>query len=81
MSVERVTVTLPAELLAEARAAVHRGAAASMSAYITEAVTARQLRERSLAALAHLYGGPPPEDELAQARRTLRPVPPAAAVG
>jgi antitoxin ParD1/3/4 len=80
MRTERVTVSLPAELMAEARNAVRCGAARSISAYITDAVSARQLRERSLAALADLYGGPPPADELAQARRTLRLVPPAAAV-
>jgi hypothetical protein len=43
-------------------------------------VSARQLRDRSLAALADLYGGPPPPDELAEARRTLRLVRRAAAV-
>jgi Arc/MetJ-type ribon-helix-helix transcriptional regulator len=80
MRSERVTVSLPADLLSEARNAVRRGAAASISAYIAEAVAARQLRERSLATLADLYGGPPPPDELAEARKSLRLVPPAAAV-
>lgn len=80
MRTERVTVSLPAELLAEARVAVRRGASASISAYVAEAVSARQLRENGLAALATLYGGPPPSDELDEARRTLRLVPPAAAV-
>jgi Arc/MetJ-type ribon-helix-helix transcriptional regulator len=80
MRTERVTVSLPAELIAEARNAVRRGAARSISTYIADAVSARQLQERSLAALADLYGGPPPADELALARRTLRLVPPAAAV-
>jgi antitoxin ParD1/3/4 len=80
MRTERVTVSLPAELVDEARNAVLRGTARSISAYIAEAVSARQLRDRSLATLADLYGGPPPPDELAEARRTLRLVPPAAAV-
>lgn len=80
MHTERVTVSLPAELVAAARSAVGRGAAPSISAYIAEAVSARQLRDRSLATLANLYGGPPPPDVLAQARRTLRLIPPAAAV-
>jgi antitoxin ParD1/3/4 len=80
MRTERVTVSLPAELVAEARDAVRRGAARSVSSYIAEAVSARQLRDRSLAALADLYGGPPPPDELAEARRTLRLVRRAAAV-
>ena len=80
MRTERVTVSLPAELVDEARNAVRFGRARSISAYIAEAVSARQLRDRSLATLADLYGGPPPPDELAEARRTLRLVPPAAAV-
>jgi antitoxin ParD1/3/4 len=80
MRTERVTVSLPAELVDEARNAVRRGTARSISAYIAEAVSARRLRDRSLATLADLYGGPPPPDELAEARRTLRLVPPAAAV-
>ncbi|WP_232660328.1 ribbon-helix-helix domain-containing protein [Pseudonocardia sp. TRM90224] len=80
MGSERVTVNLPADLMAEARSAVRRGAATSISSYIAEAVRSRQRRDRSLAALADLYGGPPPPAELAKARRTLRLVPPAAAV-
>jgi antitoxin ParD1/3/4 len=80
MRTERLTVSLPAELVAEARDAVRRGAARSISAYIADAMSARQLRDRSLAALADLYGGPPPPDELAEARRTLRLVRPRAAV-
>jgi hypothetical protein len=51
-----------------------------MSAYIAEAVAARQVRERTLATLEDLYGGPPPPRELDEARRTLRLAPPAAAV-
>jgi antitoxin ParD1/3/4 len=73
-------VSLPADVLAEARDAVRRGHATSLSAYVAEALAARQRRDRSLAVLADLYGGPPPPDELAAARRTLRLVPPAAAV-
>ncbi len=80
MRTERVTVSLPAELVAEARDAVRRGATRSISSYIADAMSARQRRDRSLAALADLYGGPPPPDELAEARRTLRLVPRAAAV-
>ncbi|MFC5995356.1 hypothetical protein ACFQE5_14170 [Pseudonocardia hispaniensis] len=78
MRSERVTVTLPAELVAKARDAVRWGCAASLSAYVAEAVAARQTRDRSLATLADLYGGPPPPDELDAARRSLRLVPPAA---
>jgi antitoxin ParD1/3/4 len=71
MRTERITVSLPAELVAEARSAVRRGTARSVSAYVVEALLARQQRERSLATLADLYGGPPPPEQLAQARRTL----------
>ena len=71
MRPERITVSLPAHLVDEARRAVDRGTVPSVSAYIAEAVTAWQQRERSLATLADLYGGPPPPDQLAQARRTL----------
>jgi antitoxin ParD1/3/4 len=71
MRTERITVSLPADLVAEARRAVDLGTASSVSAYIADALSARQERERSLAALANLYGGPPPADQLAQARRTL----------
>lgn len=80
MRIEQVTVSLPADLVAAAREAVAHGVSPSISAYVAEAVSARQLRERSLAALADLYGGPPPPDELDEARRMLRLVPPAAAV-
>lgn len=73
MRTERVTVSLPADLVAAARDAVTRGAAPSLAAYIAEAMTARQLREHSLSVLADLYGGPPPPDELAQARQSLLP--------
>lgn len=73
MQTERVTVRLPADLLAAAREAVDRGACESIDGYIAEAMAARRLRERSLAVLADLYGGPPPPDELAQARRSLLP--------
>jgi Arc/MetJ-type ribon-helix-helix transcriptional regulator len=78
MRSERVTVTLPAEMVAEAREAVQNGSAPSLSAYVAEAVQARQNRDRSLATLADLYGGPPPADELDAARRSLRLVPPVA---
>lgn len=60
MRSEKVTVSLPADLVAEARGAVRQGAAPSVSAYIAEAMTARQVRERTLATLEDLYGGPPP---------------------
>ncbi len=80
MSTERVTVSLPAELMTEVRRAVGRGAAASISAYIAAAVHAKLMRERSLDTLSDLYGGPPPPEVLDAARRALRIAPPPASV-
>jgi antitoxin ParD1/3/4 len=69
---ERVTVSLPVELAAEARRAVETGAAASVSSYIADAVSAKAERQRALAELERVFGGPPPAEELAAARRALR---------
>lgn len=71
MRTERITVSLPADLVAEARSAVRLGTARSVSAYVVEAVLASRQRKRSLATLADLYGGPPPPEQLAQTRRIL----------
>ena len=60
MSAERVTVSLPSELLARAREAVAAGEAESVSAYVAQALAARQSKARSLAALDEVLGGPPP---------------------
>jgi antitoxin ParD1/3/4 len=56
---ERVTVSLPAELVAEARRAVQTGAAASVSSYIADAVSAKVERQHALAELERVFGGPP----------------------
>jgi antitoxin ParD1/3/4 len=69
---ERVTVSLPVELAAEARRAVETGAAASVSSYIADAVRAKAQQQRALAELERVFGGPPPAEELAAARRALR---------
>lgn len=69
---ERVTVSLPMELVAEARRAVETGAAASVSSYIADAVSAKAARQRALAELEQVFGGPPPAETLAAARRALR---------
>ncbi|MFN2496861.1 MAG: hypothetical protein ABR608_13275 [Pseudonocardiaceae bacterium] len=68
---ERVTVSLPAELVAAARRAVETGDAASVSSYIADAVNAKAERQRALAELERVFGGPPPADQLAAARRAL----------
>jgi Arc/MetJ-type ribon-helix-helix transcriptional regulator len=72
---ERVTVSLPAELAAEARRAVETGAAASVSSYIADAVSAKAERQRALAELERVFGGPPSAEELAAARLALRSSP------
>ncbi len=69
---ERVTVSLPAELVAEARRAVETGAASSVSSYIADAVNAKAAREHALAELARVFGGPPPAEALDWARSALR---------
>lgn len=69
---ERVTVSLPAELVAEARRAVETGAAASVSSYFADAVSAKVARQRALAELERVFGGAPPAEELAAARRALQ---------
>ncbi|MGH3426422.1 MAG: hypothetical protein ACRDQZ_02415 [Mycobacteriales bacterium] len=68
---ERVTVNLPVELAAEARRAVETGAAASVSSYIADAISAKAERQRALAELERVFGGPPPAEELAAARLAL----------
>lgn len=68
---ERVTVSLPRELLVEARRAVETGTAASVSSYIADAVSAKATRERALAELHRVFGAPPPAEALAAARRAL----------
>jgi antitoxin ParD1/3/4 len=72
---ERVTVSLPVELAAEARRAVEAGAAASVSSYIADAVSAKAQRQHALAELERVFGGPPPAEELDAARRALRSSP------
>lgn len=69
---ERVTVSLPAELVAEARQAVETGAATSVSSYVADAVSAKAARERALTELARVFGGPPPAEALDWARTALR---------
>lgn len=56
MTTEKVTVTVPRDVLAQARAAVDAGQASSVSAYVTQAVTQRAERERRAATIAHRWG-------------------------
>lgn len=71
MSSERLSVTLPPEIVAGARNAVAAGAADSVSAYVAEALRLRLARERDLEVLSRAFGGPPSRDALAAARRNL----------
>lgn len=71
MSAERITVSLPPELVAQARGAVESGSAESMSAYVAEALRARQEKARALADLAAVTGGRPPESALNEVRARL----------
>lgn len=61
-------MSLPDELLAEARRAVAAGDATSVSAYVADAVRARMERERALTRLETLFGGPPPQHAIDWAR-------------
>lgn len=67
-------MTLPAELAATAREAVRDGRAASVSAYITEAVSERVRREQLVDLLTAMDRelGAPSEEAEAWARRVLQ---------
>ncbi len=67
---EQVTVSLPTELIVEARRAVETGHAPSVSAYVADAVSAKQ--QQALDELARVFGGPPPAEALAAVRRRMR---------
>lgn len=71
MTAERVTVSLPPELLGAARGAVAAGAAASLSAFVADALRAQLSRARALQELERVLGGRPPADVLAAVRRDL----------
>ena len=71
MSAERVTVSLPSEVLAAARGAVAAGEAESVSAYVAQALTARQSKAQALATLDEVLGGRPPVTALNEVRAQL----------
>lgn len=71
MTAERVTVSLPPEVLGGARGAVAAGAAESLSAFVAEALRNQLSRARALAALERVLGGPPPREALEAVRRDL----------
>jgi hypothetical protein len=69
MSSELESVDLPAELLDQARHATRSGAVGSVSDYVAEAVRLRLAKERALAQVSTLFGGPPPEEVFALVRQ------------
>ncbi|MGH3813294.1 MAG: hypothetical protein ACRDUV_12675 [Pseudonocardiaceae bacterium] len=71
MTAERVTVSLPPEVLDDARGAVAAGAAESLSAFVAEALRNQLSRANALAALERMLGGPPPREALEAVRRDL----------
>lgn len=75
MTTKRVTVSLPAELLTEAKTAVRTGAAESLSAYIADALRERLEKERGLAELERVLGGRPPVEALNSGASQPRAVP------
>lgn len=71
---ERVTVTVPSEVLAVAESDVASGRATSVSAWVADAMATKARAESLadvLADIAEASGGPLREDELAWARERL----------
>lgn len=69
MSSELESVNLPAELLGEARDAARSGAVDSVADHVAEALRLRLAKDRALARVTRLFGGPPPKDVLALVRQ------------
>lgn len=65
MTMAKIAVSLPAELVDDARRAVREGKASSVSAYVADAMAARSNREhlgRYVASLIEEFGEPSPDD-------------------
>ena len=71
MTAERVTVSLPPDLLGDARGAVAAGAADSLSAFVADALRTQLSRAHALAELERVLGGRPPQEVLDTVRRDL----------
>jgi antitoxin ParD1/3/4 len=74
MTRQKIAITLPEEQVAAARQAVTEGRAASVSAYISQALARRTADEEMAEIIAEIYaetGGQPTEVERVQARREL----------
>ncbi|MEJ3654827.1 ribbon-helix-helix domain-containing protein [Pseudonocardia sp. TRM90224] len=71
MTAERVTVSLPPDLLRDARSAVAGGAAESLSAFVAAALRTHLSRARALGELERVLGGRPPREAIDAVRRDL----------
>ncbi|WP_433285361.1 hypothetical protein ACQPZQ_27490 [Pseudonocardia sp. CA-142604] len=71
MTAERVTVSLPPDILSSAREAVAAGAAESLSAFVADALRNQLTRAHALAELERVLGGRPPREVLDTVRRDL----------
>jgi antitoxin ParD1/3/4 len=73
MTREKIAITLPEEQVAAARQAVAEGRAASVSAYISQALARRSAEEEMAEIIAEIYAqaGEPAEEDRAWARRVL----------
>jgi Arc/MetJ-type ribon-helix-helix transcriptional regulator len=74
MTVAKIAVSLPQDVLAKARAAVDSGRAASVSAYVADAVRERTEADELAVMLDEMLaetGGPLTDAETADARRAL----------
>jgi Arc/MetJ-type ribon-helix-helix transcriptional regulator len=71
MTSERVTVSLPPELVDGVREAIAEGAAPSVSAFVADALRTQLSRARALAELERAIGGRPPQEALDAVRRNL----------
>jgi Arc/MetJ-type ribon-helix-helix transcriptional regulator len=73
MTREKIAITLPEEQVAAARQAVAEGRAASVSAYISQALARRNADEEMFETIAEIYAenGQPTEEDRLWARRVL----------
>jgi len=71
MNAERVTVSLPPDLLGDVRGAVAAGAAESLSAFVAQALRTQLMRAHALAELERVLGGRPPQEAIDRVRRGL----------
>ena len=73
MTRQKIAITLPEEQVATARQAVAEGRAASVSAFISQALARRDADEELAETIAEIYAenGQPTEDDRLWARRVL----------